>query len=113
MSKEASVTEVLSQAVAQADSNKATEYSVETLALLINAERLRYLEKKITSQFSELKKRQDQVIFLHKLIKTINLATNSNGEFDCKGNQELIDLLNKAKEFGVQVKDNKTKYTKD
>jgi hypothetical protein len=86
--------------------------SLESLALLINTERLKRLEDRIVNEFVELKKRQDQVIFLHKLIKTINIATE-NGAFDCSNNAELQKLMTKAQEYGVNIKTEKFKYTSD
>lgn len=88
------------------------DLSLEALALLINTERLKYLETKISNEFIELKKRQDQVSFLHKLVKTINVATVKD-EFDCSQNQELKDFLVKAKQYGVEIKDGKFKYNKE
>lgn len=113
MSQEATVKEVVTSAVKDVDfGGDPSNLSLEALALLINTERLKYLEGKITSEFLELKKRQDQISFLHKLIKTINIGT-VNEEFDCSKNQELKDLLGKAKEYGVEIKDGKFKYSKD
>lgn len=86
--------------------------SLEALSLLINTERLKRLENKITTEFVELKKRQDQVTFLHKLIKAINAGT-VNEEFDCSSNPELQNLLGKAKEYGADLKEGKFKYNKD
>lgn len=96
--------------VAEADdfSNK----SLESLVLLINAARLKDLENRITTEFIELKKRQDQVSFLHKLIKAINSATN-NEEFDCSKDAEMKELLKQAKEYGVDIKDGKYKFNKE
>ncbi len=103
---------VLSDAVATVNGDDHSGMSLESMALLINTDRLKRLENKITNEFVELKKRQDQVTLLHKIIKAINAAT-VNGEFDCTKNQELKDLLDKAKEYGVDVKDGKYKYTSD
>ncbi len=87
------------------------EMSMEALALLINTERLKHLETKITDEFVELKKRQDKVSFLHKVIKTINAAT-VDGEFDCSTNEELKALLDKARESGIEIKEGKYKFNK-
>lgn len=106
------VQEVLTEAVADASRTDSQNLSLEALVLLINTERLRSLEKKITAEFLELKKRQDEVSFLHKLIKTINTAT-ANEEFDCTQNEELKSLLAKAKEYGVDIKEDKFKYNKE
>lgn len=105
------VNELLSQAV-QGTSKADSNLSLEALVLLINSERLKRLENKITTEFLELKKRQDEVHFLHKLIKTINTAT-TNEELDCTNNEEIKKLLPKAKEYGVDLKEDKLKYNKD
>jgi hypothetical protein len=86
--------------------------SIESLALLINAERLHHLEKQVTNEFIELKQRQDKVSYLHKVMKTINLSTNNKGEFDCSS-QELKTILAQANEYGVEIDYNKPKYSKD
>lgn len=85
------------------------DISLESLVLLVNTERLHHLENKITSEFIELKKRQDQVAYLHKLIKKINNAT-SKGEFDCSQDTELQQMLQQAKEYGVDLNDGKFKF---
>ena len=79
------VNEILSELVNNASPTQPEDLSLEALVLVINAERLKWLEKKVASEFIELKKRQDEVSFLHKLIKTINTAT-VNEEFDCSNN---------------------------
>lgn len=99
-------------AAAGGDDKDSQALSLESMALLINADRLKQLEKKISSEFIELKKRQDQVTHLHKTIKAINAAT-VNGELDFSKNQEIKDHLAKAKEHGVDIKDGKHKYSAD
>lgn len=86
--------------------------SLEALALLINTDRLKFLENKITNEFVELKKRQDKVNFLHKLIKTINIATVKD-ELDFSNNQEIKDFIKTAQEYGVEIKEGKFKYNKE
>lgn len=95
-----------------ATGNNSNNLSLEAVALLINLERLKHLESKITKEFLELKKRQDEVKLLHKLIKTIN-ANTVNEEFDCVNNEELKNLLVEAREYGVDLKEGKFKYTKE
>lgn len=87
--------------------------SLESLTLVVNAERLKHLEDKISKEFVELKKRQDDVRVIHQLSKSINLATNSKNEFDCSNNEEIKKLLKEAKARGVQLDENKFKYSKD
>ena len=106
------VNDVLSEAINSNSPQDSTELSLEALVLLINSERLKNLESKIATEFLELKKRQDEVSFLHKLIKMINTATTKD-ELDCTNNQELKDMLAKAKEYGVDLKEDKFKYNKE
>lgn len=108
------VQEIVSDAVNETSNNGPNHHklSLEAMALLLHSQRLNHLENQITNEFRELKKRQDQVTFLHKLIKAINAAT-SNNEFDCSNKPELKDLLNQAKEHGVDIQDGKFKYNKD
>lgn len=113
MANDQAVKEIVSQAVNKTSSSlESKDLSLESLALVINAQRLKTLEQKITNEFVELKKRQDQVSFLHKLIKAINSGT-ANDELDCSKNPELKDLFKKAKEYGVDIKEDKVKYNKD
>lgn len=105
-------TEAVSQIVNGESPLDSSNLSLESIALLVNTERLHYLENKITKEFAELKKRQDEVALLHKLIKKINTATNKD-EFDCTNNKELQDLLKKAKECGVDLQEGKYKYNKE
>lgn len=46
------------------------------------------------------------------MIKMINTAT-VNDEFDCSDNQEIKDFLLKAKEYGVNLKEDKFTYNKE
>jgi hypothetical protein len=113
MSESTPLSEVLSEAVNGETSIDSSNLGIESIALLVNMERLHYLEKKITTEFVELKKRQDEVSFLHKLIKKINSATTTEGTFDCSSNEELKGLLKQAKEYGVDLQDDKYKYSKE
>lgn len=88
-----------------------SQLSLESLALLVNTERLHHLENKITKEFTELKERQERVSSLHKLIRAINSAT-TNEEFDCTNNPDTQAMLAKAKEYGVEIKEGKFKYNK-
>lgn len=88
------------------------EITLEGLALLVHTQRLNHLENKITTEFTELKKRQDQVSFLHKLMKMINAAT-VDGQFDCSNNQEIKDFLATAHEYGVEITEGKYNYNRE
>jgi hypothetical protein len=87
--------------------------SLEALILLINTEHLKNLRDRTRQELSELKTRQEKVRTLHQLLRSINTATDDKGKLDCTNNQEIKDLLQKAKELGVAVKDGKVKYSKD
>ena len=93
--------------------NRTSDMSLESLVLLINTERLKYLHQKTHKEFTELKQRQDQVRSLHNLLKKINNATDANGVLDLSNNQELQQLIKDAKELGVETIDGKTSYTKE
>lgn len=86
--------------------------SFESLALLIHAERLNFLEDKITNTFIDLKKRQDEVALLHKLIKMVNMATKDD-VFDCSKNEEIKQILEQAKELGIEIADGKYNFSKE
>lgn len=106
MSDTNNVKEIVSDAVKGVDDGlDPNQLSLEALALLINTERLRQLENKIIKEFGELKSRQDKVSFLHKLIKAINAATNSKGEVDFSDKPEMQTMLDKAREYGVDLKE--------
>lgn len=87
--------------------------SLETLALLVNTERLKQLKTQINKELGELKKRQGQVTFLHNLIKKINNETNAEGVFDFSADNELKKLFAQAKDMGVDLQENKFHYSKE
>jgi hypothetical protein len=87
--------------------------SLETLILLINTEHLKNLKDKTRLELAELKDRQEKVRVLHQLLRSINTATDDKGKLDCSNNNEIKDLLKKAKALGVDIKDGKFKYSKE
>ncbi len=106
------IVEILNEAVNKTEQRPdSRQLSVEALALLINAERLKQLETSITKEFTELKARQEKVSHLLKAIKAVNAATE-NDELDISKNQELQSFIAKAKEYGAEIKDGKVKYNK-
>jgi len=112
---ETNVNEILSEAVGGPEDEgiDPNNLSLEALILLINTERLKFIQDKTLSDFTELKDRQKKVAELHKILKAINSATNADGEIDISDNEELKELLQKAKELGVDVKDDKFTYNRD
>lgn len=109
------VQEILNEATGSVDDGgiDPNNLSLEALVLLINTERLKYLQENTRKEFTSLKERQEKVAELHKLLKAVNGATDSNGKLDCSNNDELKQLLEKAKELGVDVKDGKFKFNRE
>lgn len=99
--------------VVQDGGGKKTNLSLEALILLINTERLKRLHTQTQTEFEDLKKRQDKVSYLHKLMKSINKSTSTEGEFDCTSNEELKKMLAEAQKMGVDIQGDKFKYSKD
>src|SRR5262245_8356560 len=92
--------------------------SIESLTLLITAERLHQLESDSRRELRELKERQKNTSFLQKLTKTLHAATSSKGELDhSKLPQDKLDdlqeMLRGAKELGVELDEEKLKYNND
>lgn len=87
--------------------------SVEALILLINTERLRTLKESTKKELQELKERQRIVKTLHQLLRAINAITDDKGKLDFSNNQEIKDLVAIAKGLGVDIKEGKTKFTKE
>jgi hypothetical protein len=111
---ETPVTEAVNDAVVEAKTNKDPKnLSVEALVLLLTSERLHKLEEDSRTQLEELRKRQQKVGFLHKLMKTINAGTTAKGEFDLTPLKDLKDMLLQAKELGVDLDETKMKYNSD
>jgi hypothetical protein len=97
--------------ITEGSNKQPANISLQSLILLVNAERLRFLHDKTHQEFAQLKERQQQVSTLHKLQKGINNTTSAKGEFDCSNNKDLQDLLQEAKKLGVETIDGKFKYT--
>lgn len=84
--------------------------SLESLILLINAERLRYLQETTTQKFQDLREKQKKVADIHNIMKAINSATTENGELHIKDNAALQDLLKTASDLGIEIKADKHSY---
>lgn len=115
MSDKQSTVEILLQAATEAApaSTDPQNLSIEALILLINTQRLKNLKDSTRKELDELKVRQGKVKDLHELMRAINTATDDKGKLDCTSNQQIKDLLKKAKDHGVSVQDGKFKYTKE
>ncbi len=116
MAENNNVSEILTDITTEVNDSGSTDpknLSLESMILLLTAERLHRLEDDSRKQMDELRKRQEQVSFLHKLMKTINTATGNTGTVDLSPYPELVDMLKKAKEMGVELDENKTSYNND
>lgn len=109
------VNEAVRKAAEEIDDNGVdpNQLSLESLVLLINTQRLESLQTKTKDEFTELKDRQKDVAELHKILKAINAATSSKGDFDCSGDENLQQLLEKANQLGVDVKERKRKFNQE
>lgn len=88
-------------------------YSLETLCFLINKQRVNNLENRVRSEFKELRGRQNQVKYLHQVLRAINIATDAKGNFDSTVNPEFEKMFEEIRGLGVDVEKGKTKYTRD
>lgn len=108
------ITEVINEAVSEVNKNDATDpkaLSLEALVLLLTTDRLHKLENDSKTQMEDLRTRQQKVSFLHKMMKTINAGTDTQGEFDITPYPDLKEMLQKAKEIGVELDEEKLKYS--
>ena len=92
--------------------------SIESMALLVTANRLHKLEQDSCNELINLKERQKKVTFLHKLTKTLHASTSSKGELDhSKLNpdqlNDLKEMMKQAKELGVALNEDKLKYNNE
>jgi hypothetical protein len=104
----------------EGDEEALEEISVETLALMMCSERIAELEAQTKEEFENLKERQSQVRFLHKLLKAINATTSSKDEIDWSQDEELKSMLDQAREMGIDIpegytfnKENKTRLVEN
>jgi hypothetical protein len=95
------------------------DMELEQLVFLLLTERLKQLQQKSNDEFKELKKRQEEVVQMHKVLKSINTNTTDTNELSFDLNSELMQHLNHAKSgLGIDIqdgtiKDGKMTYTRD
>lgn len=92
---------------------KKKKVSVEATALLVGMKNITRLEQKVRDELKSLSERRNQVTTLHKLLKSLNSVTNDKGEADLSKNPEIKEMLQQAKDLGLEVPAIKDKYTKD
>jgi Zn-dependent metalloprotease len=86
---------------------------IEELVFLLLTTRLNYLREEITTEFKSLKERQDHITELHKFQQALKTNKNDKGEIDFTNDEDMKTMVKRAKELGVNIKDDKTSYTKD
>ena len=105
--------------VVKNEPNDPKNMELEQLVFLLLTDRLKQLQNQSVDEFQQLKKRQDKVVELHKVLKSINSNTNSDTELKFPPGCDLDKLLQRAKELGVDVcngtkgKDGKITYSRD
>lgn len=104
---------ILSEKLTNGDIPPSNNYSVETLAFLINKNRVSSLENRMRTEFKELKQRQGEVKYLHQLLRSINTLTDAKGNFDYSNNPELKAMFDEAVKMGVEIDLQKVKYTRE
>lgn len=106
-------------AVKGVNSRDPKSMELEQLVFLILTDRLKQLQQKSVDEFKELKKRQDEVVQMHKVLKAINANTTNESELAFELDSELMNHLNHAKDkLGIEIqpgaiKDGKMTYNKD
>jgi vacuolar-type H+-ATPase subunit I/STV1 len=101
-------------AAAQTDDTPSKKkVSVEGMALLVGMQNITKLEQKVRDELKTLSERRNQVTTLHKLLKSLNSVTDDKGEANLSKNPEIKEMLEKAKELGLEIPPIKDKYTKD
>lgn len=86
---------------------------IEPLIRLLLSVRLKYLRDQSQQELTALKKRQDDVAELHRILQSLKTSKAADGSIDISNNEELKGMVSKAKELGVVTQDGKMKYTKE
>lgn len=115
MAEHAQVGEIVSEALSEVEARKndPKKMTLESLILLLTADRLHQLENDSRKELKDLKERQQKVSYLHKLIKAINTATSPKGEFDITAHPDMQEMLKEGKNLGVDLDENHLKYSED
>lgn len=117
MSQSQNVTAI--DAVKSADTKDPKEMELEQLTFLVLTGRLGQLQQKSSDEFIELKKRQEEVVQMHKVLKLINSNTNEQSELTFNVNSDMMKHLNDVRnKLGIDIQDGKVKdgrmtYTRD
>lgn len=86
---------------------------IEGLVFLMLTTRLNYLKDELKKEFTGLQEGQEKVAELHKILQALKSNKGEKGDIDFTNNPELKTMIERAKELGVDVKEDKTVYTKE
>jgi hypothetical protein len=96
------------------------DMELEQLTFVLLTERLKQLQNKSVEEFKELKKRQDEVVQMHKVLKAINSNTNNDTALVFDQGSDVHKLLQNARDnLGIDIqegtvgKDGKITYNRD
>lgn len=112
MSQPSTTTSVSTEPV-ELDMSQYEGLSLEALVLLLNTERLAKIKDTTKKELDELRKRQSDVKKLHEAMRAINSATDDKGKLDFTSDAELQQHIQNARDLGVDIKEDKTSYSKD
>lgn len=74
---------------------------------------LESLQNKSKKALKEFNDRHGQVIELHHLMQALRSLKDNQGNVDITQNEEIKNLIKRAKELGVDLQEDKTQYTKE
>lgn len=109
---EASVKNIMSRTV-KLDWEDTTKHGVETYSLAMVSDRLFDLENKLSNELNQLKEDQKKAAYLQKLLRAINMATDSKGSVDFSNQPEIQEMFSKAKDLGAMIDETKMTYNSD
>ncbi len=89
------------------------QLSLEGAVLMITTKRVGDLEAKIKEAHKEIQARQEKIAFLHGILRAINATTSDEETLDWENDPELLEMLEKAREMGIEIPEGKTKFDKN
>ncbi|MBT3579017.1 MAG: hypothetical protein HN501_03400 [Waddliaceae bacterium] len=89
------------------------DFCIEDLALLVQAHRLKALEKTMKTKTDNIKEKQGNIKYLHSVLTKINNSLDKKDKLDISKNNDLKGMFGKAREMGVDIPKDKKVWTKD
>lgn len=84
--------------------------SIMTSVHILYTKKLDELETRIRGVHSTVKDRRKKITFLHDFLQKINKTTSEKGTLDWSDDEELAALLEQARELGVEIPEDQTKF---